>query len=113
MSETSNTISEETITGLVCDATLGVDGIYALGANMSAAAITINLLTRENKARGVHLLSDEDGWIIDIYVIVTYGTKIPEVAWNVQKSVSENLKSSSDIITKEINIHVQGVHVEN
>ena len=111
MSDTQAPFNEETITSLVCDTVLNVNGIHTLGANMSAAAITKNLLSRENKARGVHLLSDEDGWTIDIYVIVTYGTKIPETAWNVQKSVSESLKSVSDIKIKEINIHVQGVHV--
>lgn len=111
MSDTSIQISEEEIIALVCDAVLSVNGIHTLGTNMSAAAITKNLLSRENKARGIHLLSDEDGWIIDIYVIVTYGTKIPEIAWNVQKSVSESLKTVSGIKTKEINIHVQGVYV--
>ena len=111
MSETSIQITEDEITALICEDVLNVNGIHALGANMSAAAITKNLLSRENKARGVHLLQDEDGWIIDIYVIVTYGTKIPETAWNVQKSVSESLKSASEIKIKEINIHVQGVHV--
>ena len=111
MSDSPTPITEDEITALVCEAVLGVEGIHALGANMSAAAITKNLLSRENKARGVHLISGEDGWIIDIYVIVTYGTKIPETAWNVQRKVSESLQSASGLTTKEINIHVQGVHV--
>jgi uncharacterized alkaline shock family protein YloU len=110
--EGTKTISadEEAIAAIVCDAVLEVNGIYALGANLSAAAITKNLLSRENRARGVHLVSEEDGWVIDIYVIVQYGTNIPETAWNVQRRVSEDLKAASDIHTKEINIHVQGVH---
>ena len=111
MSDTTTQITEEEITALVCDAVMSVDGIYTLGANMSAAAITRNLLSRENKAKGVHLISGEDGWIIDIYVVVNYGTRIPEAAWNVQKKVSESLQSASGLTTKEINIHVQGVHV--
>ena len=110
MSDTSTQITEDEIISLVCNAVLGVDGIHALGANMSAAAITKNLLSRENKARGVHLLSDEDGFVIDIYVIVAYGTKIPETAWNVQKSVYDNLKVEYEIEPSDINIHIQGVH---
>jgi uncharacterized alkaline shock family protein YloU len=104
-------MDEEAILAIVCDAVLDVHGIHALGADMSAVAITKNLLSRENRARGVHLLSDDEGWVIDIYVIVEYGTNIPETAWNVQRRVSEKLKASAaDIQTKEINIHVQGVH---
>jgi uncharacterized alkaline shock family protein YloU len=102
---------EDQIAAIVCDAVIEENGIHALGADMSAAAITKNLLNRDNRARGVHLVSDDDGWIIDIYVIVNYGTNIPETAWNVQRRVSEKLKADSDIHTKEINIHVQGVHV--
>ncbi|MDR0876008.1 MAG: Asp23/Gls24 family envelope stress response protein [Clostridiales Family XIII bacterium] len=102
---------EDQIAAIVCEAVLEENGIYALGADMSAAAITKNLLNRENRARGVHLVSDDDGWIIDIYVIVNYGTNIPETAWNVQRRVSERLKAASEIHTKEININVQGVHV--
>ncbi|GHU62891.1 hypothetical protein AGMMS49983_05210 [Clostridia bacterium] len=102
-------MDEEGIAQIVCDAVLEVNGIHALGANMSASAIAKNLLGSENKTRGVRLAFD-DGWIIDIYVIVLYGTNIPETAWNVQRHVSERLKAASDIKTKEININVQGVY---
>jgi len=106
-------ISEETIAEFVSEAVLAVPGVRNLGwSGRSAADLTKNIISRgENRPRGIRISDsdDDDGMLIDIYIVVEFGAKIPEVAWTIQKSVAEGLKSSAQLRVKEINIHVSGV----
>ena len=60
--------------------------------------------------KGIKITQIEDGISIDLYIVVDYGFKIPEVAWNLQNKVKDDIEHSFEIIIKGINIHVQGVH---
>lgn len=46
---------------------------------------------------------------LDIYVIVEYGVRIPQLAWEIQSCVKKEIESITDEKVKEVNIHVQGV----
>ena len=50
---------------------------------------------------------------IDMYIIVSYGTKISEVAHNVQSKVKYTLDKSVGLAIDSVNIFVQGVRVTN
>ena len=69
------------------------------------------LLGRENPGRGVEVKTVEDTLEVDLYVIVSYGTRIPEVADNLREKVKYTLRESFGILADRINIHVQGVKV--
>ena len=65
----------------------------------------------DNLNRGVEVILDGDEITIDIYIIVSYGTKISEVAHNVQQQVIYSLKSIIGIDVTTVNVIVQGVRV--
>ncbi|MDQ0337548.1 putative alkaline shock family protein YloU [Caldalkalibacillus uzonensis] len=71
------------------------------------------LLRRENLKKGVVVREEEDGVHIDMYVIVSYGTKISEVAHNVQSKVKYTLEEMLGLKVESVNIYVQGVRVIN
>ncbi len=48
-----------------------------------------------------------------MYIIVSYGVKISEVANNVQSTVKYTLEKSLNVSVNSINIYVQGVRVNN
>jgi len=60
--------------------------------------------------KGIKISQLEDGILIDLYILVDFGFKIPEVAWNLQNKVKKDIEDSFELIIKSINIHVQGVH---
>jgi len=60
--------------------------------------------------KGIKINQSEDGVSMDLYILVDYGFKIPEVAWNLQNKVKKDIEGSFELIIKSINIHVQGVH---
>lgn len=60
--------------------------------------------------KGIKIGQAEDGIILDLYIVVDYGVKIPEVAWNLQEKVKKDIENTLELVVKTVNIHVQGVH---
>ncbi len=49
---------------------------------------------------------------VDAYVLVKYGKRIPDLAWEVQERVKANLERYTGYIVKAVNINVQGIYME-
>ncbi|MBE3574049.1 MAG: Asp23/Gls24 family envelope stress response protein [Firmicutes bacterium] len=71
------------------------------------------LLGMEHLRRGIDVQIEPDGVILDLYVIVEYGTKISEVARNAMEKVKYTVESMLGLDVKQVNVHVQGVRVTN
>jgi len=69
------------------------------------------LLNLENYSRGVVVKETEDGLIIDLYIIVSFGVKISEVVQEAQKKVKYVLEKSLSESIVSVNVFVQGVQV--
>lgn len=50
--------------------------------------------------------------ILDIYVLVKYGCRIPEVAWNLQENVKAEIVQKIAVGISKINIHIQGINFD-
>jgi len=59
----------------------------------------------------VFVLKKKDKYDIDVFVIVNYGVKIPEIAWDIQENVKNTLNAEGIDCIDHINIHVQGVKI--
>ena len=46
---------------------------------------------------------------IDVNIIVEYGTRIPDVAFEIQNRVKKSVKEMTGLDVLEVNVHVQGV----
>jgi uncharacterized alkaline shock family protein YloU len=101
-------VSPEVIVTYISEAVTETSGVAELAGNISDT-ITKKILGNESKFKGIKIDGGENGYTIDIYIIVNYGERIPDVAWNVQKNVKSALDGVMDIIVENINIHVQGV----
>jgi uncharacterized alkaline shock family protein YloU len=71
------------------------------------------ILRKENFTRGVIVRQEKEEVHIDMYIIVSYGTKISEVAHNVQSKVKYTLDKTVGLSVDSVNIYVQGVRVTN
>jgi len=69
------------------------------------------LLGRENLSRGVEVRREGERTYLDLYVVVSYGVKISEVAHNIQMKVKYVLEEVVGLLVDEVNIFVQGVRV--
>ena len=67
------------------------------------------LLKKKNLSKGVRVEVGETEAAIDLYVVIEYGAKIPEVAIKIQENVKKAIESMTGLIVVEVNVHIQGV----
>ncbi|MDO5331483.1 MAG: Asp23/Gls24 family envelope stress response protein [Bacillota bacterium] len=59
----------------------------------------------------IFVLKKKDNYDVDVYLVVDFGVKIPEVAWSVQENIKKALNKENIDSVEHINIHVQGVKI--
>ena len=70
------------------------------------------LLKKDNLSKGVVVRNENNDVSLDLHIIVSYGTKISEVAGNVQSRVRYTLEQTLGVEVSAINIYVQGVRTD-
>ena len=80
-------------------------------AGMSAGLVggIAEMLGKKNLSKGVKVEVGEKEAAVDLYIIVEYGVRIPDVALRVQENVKRGIESMTGLDVVEVNIHVQGV----
>ena len=64
---------------------------------------------KKNLAKGIKVEIDEKNAKIDVNIIVEYGSRIPDVAFEIQTRVKKAVESMTGLKVEEVNVHVQGV----
>ena len=64
-------------------------------------------------AEGVDVRFINNEAVIDLYVIIEYGTRIVSVAHSVQNLVKFNVEKALGLPVASINVHVQGLRVSD
>ena len=49
---------------------------------------------------------------VDVHVVVEYGIKIPDVAWELQETVKKNIETMTNLSVLGVNIFVEGISIE-
>ena len=88
-------------------------GIVGMASRQQVRDGIAEILGHENYAKGIKVTENNGVVDIDMYIIVSYGVKISEVANNVQSTVKYTLEKSLNVSVNSINIYVQGVRVNN
>ncbi|MBE3557095.1 MAG: Asp23/Gls24 family envelope stress response protein [Firmicutes bacterium] len=94
------------IVGYAASECYGVVGMVSRNAVLD----NINgLLGRENLGRGVEVHAEKDTLSVDVYIIVSFGVRIIEVARNVIDHVHYAMEKTSGLPVDRVNVVVQGV----
>ena len=102
-------ITNEVIATVVGGAATDVFGIVGMASKNQIKDNINEILRKENYSRGVVVRQEENGIAVDVYTIVSYGTKISEVSRNVQEKVKYNLETMLGVVANSVNVFVQGV----
>lgn len=102
------TISEDVIGIIAGLAAAEVEGVSGMTLGFVDG---INQILGSNKkySKGVKVEIDENEVVIDLFVIVKYGVKIPDVAFSIQNSVKSSVETMTGLKVRSVNINVQGV----
>ncbi len=69
-----------------------------------------NILTRDPR-QGVDVTHRAAGLVINLYVVVEFGTRVSTVANSLANSVRFNVESTFGLTVDEVNVHVQGLRI--
>ncbi|MCQ6274053.1 Asp23/Gls24 family envelope stress response protein [Bacillus sp. V3B] len=106
-------ISNDVIATIAGGAAVDCYGIVGMASKNQIKDGLTDILRKENFTRGVIVRQEEAQVHIDMYIIVSYGTKISEIAHNVQTKVKYTLDKTVGLAVDTVNIYVQGVRVMN
>lgn len=100
-------IADEVVAIIAGLAATEVKGIAGMSGGLAGGIA--EMLGRKNLAKGVKVEVGEKEAAIDLFCIVEYGVRIPEVATRVQQNVKEAVETMTGLRVVEVNVHIQGV----
>ena len=100
-------IADDVVSIIAGLAATEIEGIAGMSAGLVGGIAEI--LGRKNFAKGVKVEVGEREAAVDLYIIVKYGVRIPDIALAAQENVKQAIETMTGLSVVEVNIHVQGV----
>ena len=72
-----------------------------------------NLMNNLTNVQGVEVNYDGEKIIIDMYIVIEYGTRIKSVASSVANTVKYHVEKALGMPVTQVNIHVSGLRISN
>ena len=104
-------IAEEVITTIAGIAVSEISGVAEMAGGI-AGGITEVLRGTKILCKGIKAETDGNNVKIDVNIIVNYGVRIPDVAFDIQNKVKQSVETMTGLKVNEVNVHVQGVNIE-
>jgi len=100
----------ETLTRLILQDINGIIHLKRTNLRKRTALLTENGDKENgNGAQEVSVEIKPDTIIINLYLIIQYGIKIPDLTWEVQTKIKEKLKKVTNLEIEQIDVHIQGI----
>lgn len=104
-------ISNDVVAVIAGVAVSEVQGVSGMSGGF-AGGITEVLSGKKNLAKGIKVENEDGKAKIDVNIIVEYGSRIPDVAFEIQNRVKKSVESMTGLTVEEVNVHVQGVNTD-
>lgn len=105
-------IADDVVAVIAGVAVSEVPGVAQMSGGF-AGGISEVLSGKKNLSKGIKVESGEKETKIDVNIIVEYGSRIPDVAFEIQNKVKKAVENMTGLKVVEVNVHVQGVSTEN
>ncbi|MEE3393591.1 MAG: Asp23/Gls24 family envelope stress response protein [Lachnospiraceae bacterium] len=92
-------------------AALEVEGVQSIEGGIDS--LSISKYGTKKVAKQVKVLLDEDGVYIDLKLNIKYGYSIPVVSKKVQEKVSFQIENMTGLHTREVNVRISGIGMED
>lgn len=103
-------ISDEVVEVIAGIAASEIKGVVGMSASL-VNGISQILSGKKNLSKGVKVNVGEDSASIDLYIVVEYGIKIPELCDEVQNNVKKAVESMTGLNVSGVNVYVQNVSI--
>ena len=109
--ENSIKIADDVVAVIAGVAVSEVPCVYSMAGSF-AGGITEVLSGKKNMSKGIKVEVGDKEAQVDVNIIVEYGTRIPDVAFEIQNRVKKAVETMTGLKVIEVNVHVQGVNTE-
>ena len=102
-------IAEDVVAKIAGIAASEVKGVFSMNGGI-AGGIS-EMFGKKSFSKGVKAQVTEKDAVLDLYIIVEYGSRIPDIAFEIQNKVKTAVENMTGLKVLEVNIHVQGVNL--
>lgn len=102
----STRISDDVIATIAATVLSEIQGVASV-----PGGIVSGILGRKGAGKGIKVEASDQEVVIDVAVIMNYGTKIPEVAAQVQTKIREAVEEITGMYVRAVNVSVQGMRL--
>ena len=104
-------IADDVIAVIAGAAASEVPGVSSMAGGF-AGGISEVFSGKKNFAKGIKVEAGEKETRIDVNIIVEYGVRIPDVAFEIQNRVKKAVEGMTGLKVLDVNVHVQGVNTD-
>ena len=104
-------IADDVIAVIAGAAASEVPGVASMAGGF-AGGISEVFSGKRNFAKGIKVEAGEKETRIDVNIIVEYGVRIPDVAFEIQNRVKKAVEGMTGLKVVDVNVHVQGVNTD-
>ena len=101
-------ISDEVVAVIAGMTVAEVSGVAEMAGGF-AGGISEVFSGKKNMAKGIKVEINDKNVVIDVNIIVEYGSRIPDVAFDIQKRIKASVENMTGLNVEQVNVHVQGV----
>ena len=105
-------IADDVVAVIAGVAVSEVPGVAEMSGGF-AGGISEVLSGKKNLSKGIKVETGEKETKIDVNIIVEYGIRIPDVAFEIQNKVKAAVENMTGLKVVEVNVHIQGVKTQN
>lgn len=103
-------IADEVVGIIAGLAAIEIDGVAGMSGGIAGGIV--EMLGRKNLSKGVKVEVGERETAVDLFIIVDYGVRIPEVSLAVQEGVKSAVETMTGLSVIAVNVNIQGVNME-
>lgn len=103
-------IADDVVATIAGKAAVEVAGVYSMSGGFAGGISEV--FGKKSYTKGIKVDNSEKGLKIDVNIIVEYGARIPDVAYEIQNRVKKAIENMTGLTIEEVNVHVQGVNIE-
>lgn len=111
LENTNIKIADDVIAVIAGVAASDVSGVASMAGGF-AGGISEVFSGKKNFAKGIKVETGDKETKIDVNIIVEYGVRIPDVAYEIQTRVKKAVEGMTGLKVSEVNVHIQGVKTQ-
>lgn len=104
-------ISDDVIATIASIATKTVEGVFEMSGSITGGFV--ELFGKKNPSKGVKVTLADNNVKIDIFVVVKFGMKIPDIADEIQDKVKNEVEAMTGLNVEAVNVNVDGIRISS